>query len=218
MSDSVLAGPSHEGLAAALLDEVPEPQDGWQALFRTVLHNARNPMAVVDEDRRIVDVNPAAEALTGFARPQLIGRLADDFFAEHERAGFAREWRELVPAGDGNAEREMLCADGGRVVIRYKAASRRAGGRGLVLYLATQVRPVAPHGDPERDSAMRYAFSPREREVVQLVAQGLTTRDIADELRVSLETVRTHIRHAMAKLGSRTRAQLVARALAEGLI
>ena|SRR5436190_6547478 len=217
MSDSVLAGPSHEGLAAALPDERTDREDGWQALFRTVLHNARNPMAVVDEDRRIVDVNPAAEALTGFQRPQLIGRLADDFFAEHERVGFAREWRELV-TGDGNAEREMLCADGGRVLIRYKAARRTAGGRGFVLYLATQVRPAPPHGDRERDSAMRYAFSPREREVVQLVAQGLTTRDIADELRVSLETVRTHIRHAMGKLGSRTRAQLVAKALEEGLI
>src|SRR5204863_5862369 len=137
--DSLLPGPTREGLAAALPDERTEPEHGWKSLFRTVLHNAHNPMAVVDEDRRIVDVNPSAEALTGFARPQLIGRLADDFFAEHERAGFAREWRELVPKADGHAEREMLCADGGRVLIRYKAARRSADGRRLVLYLATQV-------------------------------------------------------------------------------
>jgi PAS domain S-box-containing protein len=212
MSDPALAGP-----LPAIPGSVAASDDGWESLFRTALHNARNPMVLVDEDRRIIDVNPPAEALTGFARRQLIGRLADEFFAEHERAGFAREWRELVPRGEGNAEREMLCADGGRVMIRYKAARRTAGGRRLCLYLATQVRP-APKDDAERGSAVRYAFSPREREVVQLVAQGLTTRHIADELDVSLETVRTHIRHAMAKLGSRTRAQLVAKALAEGLI
>jgi PAS domain S-box-containing protein len=205
------------GAAVPTREDVERTQDGWQSLFRAVLQNARNPMALVDEDRRIVDVNPPAEALTGFARPQLIGRVADEFFAEHERAGFAREWRELVQNGDGHAEREMLCADGGRVLIRYKASHRAVGDRRFVLYLATQVRPAA-RPDPQSRSAGRYTFSPREREVVQLVAQGLTTRDIADELRVSLETVRTHIRNAMAKLGSRTRAQLVAKALAERLI
>jgi DNA-binding NarL/FixJ family response regulator len=53
---------------------------------------------------------------------------------------------------------------------------------------------------------------------VRLVAQGFTTRDIADELRLSLETVRTHIRNAMGKLRARTRAQLVAKALQERLM
>jgi PAS domain S-box-containing protein len=179
--------------------------EGWKALFRAVLQNTRNPMAVVDEDRRIVDVNPPAMALTGFARPELIGRTADEFFADHEKPDFEREWLQLVLSGDGMAEREMVCADGGRVTIQYRASRRAVGSRRLVVYLATQVRPVT-------------GFSPREQEIVRLVAQGFTTRDIADELRLSLETVRTHIRNAMAKLRARTRAQLVARALQERMI
>ena len=165
-----------------------------------------------------MDVNPAAEALTGFQRRQLIGRLADEFFAEHERAGFAREWRELVPTGDGNAEREMLCADGGRVLIRYKAARRMAGGRRLVLYLATEVRPAPSHGDPERDSAMRYAFSPREREVVQLVAEGLSNKQVGRHLYLSVKTVESHRGAAMRKAGVSSTADLVRYAVRNHLV
>src|SRR3954447_2653562 len=203
-------------LAAAESPGEGAPGEGWKSLFRAVLQNARNPMALVDEDRRIVEVNPSATALTGFARSQLIGRAADDFVPDHEKEGFDREWRQLLLTGDGNAEREMLCADGGRVTIQYRASRSIVGERRLVLYLATQVRPALEAAQP---TAIRsYSFSPREQEIVRLVAQGLTTRDIADQLRLSLETVRTHIRNAMGKLSARTRAQLVAKALQERLI
>ena len=50
------------------------------------------------------------------------------------------------------------------------------------------------------------------------MALGLATRRIAGELSVSPETVRSHVRNAMAKTGAHTRAQLVALALAEGMI
>jgi DNA-binding CsgD family transcriptional regulator len=59
-------------------------------------------------------------------------------------------------------------------------------------------------------------LSEREREVVTLVALGRDTREIAGELHISPETVRTHVRNAMAKLGVRTRAQLVADVLCAG--
>jgi DNA-binding NarL/FixJ family response regulator len=48
---------------------------------------------------------------------------------------------------------------------------------------------------------------------VTLIAMGRETSQIAQELHVSPETVRTHVRNAMAKLGAHTRAQLVATAL-----
>jgi DNA-binding CsgD family transcriptional regulator len=59
-------------------------------------------------------------------------------------------------------------------------------------------------------------LSAREREVVRLVAAGATGPEIADELRIAHDTVRTHARNAMAKVGARSRAHLVAKALAEG--
>jgi DNA-binding CsgD family transcriptional regulator len=49
-----------------------------------------------------------------------------------------------------------------------------------------------------------------------MVALGASGPEIADELRISHDTVRTHVRNAMTKLGARSRAQLVAMSLAEG--
>jgi DNA-binding NarL/FixJ family response regulator len=57
----------------------------------------------------------------------------------------------------------------------------------------------------------------REREVVTLVAQGLTNHEIAQRLSVSPATARTHVSHAMIKLGARDRAQLVVFAYQSGL-
>src|SRR6185436_8255439 len=58
----------------------------------------------------------------------------------------------------------------------------------------------------------------REREVVALVAMGLSNEDIAERLVVSPHTAKTHINRAMAKLGARDRAQLVIRAYEGGLV
>ena len=58
----------------------------------------------------------------------------------------------------------------------------------------------------------------REREVLALVASGLEGKEIAHELFVSHDTVRTHVAHALAKLGARSRAQAVGIAVRRGLI
>jgi DNA-binding NarL/FixJ family response regulator len=57
----------------------------------------------------------------------------------------------------------------------------------------------------------------REREIVRLVAQGSSGPEIAAELHIAHDTVRTHVRNAMTKLGARSRAHLVAKALGDGL-
>jgi len=51
---------------------------------------------------------------------------------------------------------------------------------------------------------------------VRHVAQGESGREIADELGIAHDTVRTHVRNAMEKVGARSRAHLVAKALGEG--
>jgi DNA-binding CsgD family transcriptional regulator len=53
-------------------------------------------------------------------------------------------------------------------------------------------------------------LSPREHEIVSMLARGDAGREIAAKLQLSGETVRTHIRNAMARTGTRTRSQLVA--------
>lgn len=71
-----------------------------------------------------------------------------------------------------------------------------------------------------RDGADETAFSTlttREREIVQLLAEGHSTKQISSRLRVSPKTVATHREHAMAKLNINSIAQLTRYAIAEGL-
>ena len=53
---------------------------------------------------------------------------------------------------------------------------------------------------------------------MRLVALGATGPEIADELRITHDTVRTHVRNAMVKQGARSRAHLVAKALGTGVL
>ena len=76
-------------------------------------------------------------------------------------------------------------------------------------------RPAQP-GQPAQAAAIA-SLTEREREVVSLVAAGLSNDEIADQLVVSPLTAKTHVSRAMTKLSARDRAQLVVIAYATGL-
>ncbi|MGO9958618.1 MAG: LuxR C-terminal-related transcriptional regulator [Solirubrobacteraceae bacterium] len=114
-------------------------------------------------------------------------------------------------------------------VIRYEPLRRamRAGAGGSVLklspasHLIDALRTVAAgdtYLDPRLEAIMhgpgelqRFgALSPRELEILGLLADGLTGSLIAQRLVLSPETVRTHVRNATYKLGARSRVQAVA--------
>lgn len=61
-------------------------------------------------------------------------------------------------------------------------------------------------------------LSPRERQVLERLAQGQSATAVAHDLGVSPETVRTHVRNAMRKLDAHTRVQAVALAVESGTI
>jgi DNA-binding CsgD family transcriptional regulator len=86
----------------------------------------------------------------------------------------------------------------------------RIDDRVLVLVVCLHEAPVRETG-PAHDPAPLTA---REREIVRLIALGRVSREICEELHIAPDTVRTHVRNAMAKTGARTRAQLIAIALA----
>jgi DNA-binding NarL/FixJ family response regulator len=61
-------------------------------------------------------------------------------------------------------------------------------------------------------------LSPRESEMLMLLAEGLSGEEIAEKLVLSPATVRTHVQNAMVKLGAHTRGQAIATALRAGEI
>jgi DNA-binding NarL/FixJ family response regulator len=62
------------------------------------------------------------------------------------------------------------------------------------------------------------ALSPRESGVLLLICRGLSNKDIARELQIAPETVKSHAKHILLKLNARTRAEAVARAAGFGLV
>jgi DNA-binding NarL/FixJ family response regulator len=79
-------------------------------------------------------------------------------------------------------------------------------------------RPPGPTGAPAPDDGRLAELTPRERELVTLVARGLSNGEIAAALTISAATVKTHVNRAMAKLGARDRAQLVVIGYEHGLV
>jgi len=78
------------------------------------------------------------------------------------------------------------------------------------------VRDYVRHA-PRAGSSAFEALTPREREVLQLIAEGKSTKEIAAGLRVSVKTIETHRQHVMNKLGLHGIAELTKYAVREGL-
>jgi DNA-binding NarL/FixJ family response regulator len=70
---------------------------------------------------------------------------------------------------------------------------------------------------PEAEPELPDGLTPREAEVLALIAEGLTNTEIADRLVVSAATVKSHVNHIFAKANVRDRAQAVVYAYANGL-
>ena len=95
-----------------------------------------------------------------------------------------------------------------------------AGGDALLSPGVTRrlIAEFANRAKQPADTTALNALTDREREVMALVAQGLSNEDIAGTLFVSPATAKTHVSRAMAKLGARDRAQLVVFAYEAGLV
>jgi DNA-binding NarL/FixJ family response regulator len=107
--------------------------------------------------------------------------------------------------------------------VSYAAHGTMVGEIWLALFVTVSARFLNGAeliGRPQMPlpAADGSPLTAREREVVSLVALGCNTARIAAELRLSPATVRSHVRNAMGKMEAHTRAQLVARALAGGLV
>ncbi len=109
-------------------------------------------------------------------------------------------------------------ADGSPVAVQWAATTEVVGGRRLILVVALHTSRWGARfrRTPEAHSDTKV-LSAREYEIVRHVALGHTGPEIAEELGIAHDTVRSHVRNAMDKIGARSRAHLVAKVMAAEL-
>jgi DNA-binding CsgD family transcriptional regulator len=183
---------------------------------------------VQDEADNVVYANRAASELLGIDRDELRGGsglpepaecLSDDGEAVND-GGWPGP--DALRTGRTQPPRVMQIkrADGR---VRWLRALAHPIGRSVL----TSLQDVTALRRAEEDAAALAArlsgngaasgvLSPREHQVVELLAAGLTGEEVAGRLGISPATVRVHIRNATGKLGANTRTQAVAIAVARG--
>ena len=145
-----------------------------------------------------------AEVLSG------AGAEAPTPAAEHSPGGGRRLARELPHgylAASGPSPRLVLAFDQDLSSQLRQAARSRSQPLGE---LAAELLTFGLEQQAQRTRAERVleALTPRQRQVTWMTAQGQTNRQIAQALVISHETVKTHMRHALAQLGLRSKAEL----------
>jgi len=196
--------------------ETLETRSGWSALFRDAFNQSRNPMVLLDDERRHVEINGAYVQLLGYRPSELIGRPIYELRASGTPASDA-EWHAALRQKQFTGTIELLRADGGCVTVEFAGHPEVVTGRQLVLAVALRTTRGGRLRDDSIPAAERPDLSAREVDVVKLLALGYSGPEVAEELRIAHNTVRTHTRNAMTKVGARSRAQLVAMSLAECL-
>jgi|tagenome__1003787_1003787.scaffolds.fasta_scaffold20932854_3 PAS domain S-box-containing protein len=190
--------------------------------FRLAFESAPIGIALIAvPEGRWLRVNSALCELLRYEQSELVGMSfrdlthADDLEADLARAD-AMQRGELGPY---EVEKRYLRKDGS-VMWTQVNASLVFGANGEPIYSIAQFQDITERKRAEllaaqarRRNAESGPLTPREREVLALLAEGLTSADAAAQLGLSAETIETHVRRALRKLGARSRTHAVALAL-----
>jgi DNA-binding CsgD family transcriptional regulator len=176
------------GLRARVLQatDLLEREQPAIQLFTGVAGHAR---AILERDAQALMA--AADVLHSSSRPLLYAAAAEDAGAELARTDHPDTAVDQLNAAFDTYMGHEALADARRV-------GRELRGLGVQRRIVSQPR-VKTGWDSLTDS---------ELTVVNLIARGVTNRDVAEQLQLSLHTVKTHVHNAFAKLDINTRAQL----------
>jgi DNA-binding NarL/FixJ family response regulator len=203
---------------------------GGAEVGRTAVFLQRGGIAVLDSKGNVTwtDDAWAADGVAGDLPGAQIGTNLREIYhrhADHRAQAVANAIAAVLEGKVTYFEIEHRATDQDRYVLTSVAALRGAGGGAVVIHRISGDRPAPSPQWPEVRSAAGAPVSgaierltPREREVLDLMAAGLDNRAIAAKLGIRYTTVRGHVRSVMEKIGARSRLEAVARAYQSGWV
>jgi DNA-binding CsgD family transcriptional regulator len=183
-----------------------------------------NPMLIVDtEERRYLDANAAACLFMRIPREEVVNHRVDEFIPPEFQTDIDERWRKFLRDGGASEDVEWYFPDGERRVPIVVGAAPIRPRQHLIVVLPWTTHEEADAAliaevDKVEKAGHTFKLTDREREVLTLLALGDTGEQIAQQLFISPETVRTHVQHARQKLGATTRGHAIALALGAGEI
>jgi DNA-binding NarL/FixJ family response regulator len=202
-----------------------------------LLAEALSHVLAADPMLHVVGVQTNPEAIGEHVRrtdPDLL--LLSYFFMEHDDGRIARALRNQFPAlplliltSSDDDQTIFSCVQHGAVGYvnkdRFTAdlvgAIKRVS-RGEVLFPSDVLVKLLTRASQEQATARPepsvQPLAPREIELLQAVAGGLTTGEVAARMNITVHTVRTHLKHILTKLGARSKLEAVVTALRHGMI
>ena len=175
------------------------------------------PASLHDVEGRFVRINAAAERAIGSSNAHWLGRHFAEPVPPEARENVEAQFRRAVETGEPT-DFETVFTDASGTIRGVRAQHlplRRGDAIVGVLILAFDVRqPLSERIDLE----LHPRLTPRQREILDLIASGLSTSEIARELTLSTETVRNHLRSVFRELHVHTRLEAIAAAQRVGLL
>jgi PAS domain S-box-containing protein len=175
------------------------------------------PATLHNIEGRFVHMNAAAERASGKSNAEMLGLPLTELLPPEARRNVEAQFRRVVELGAPTDFETVFIDESGHLRgVRVQQLPLR-DGEGIVgaLILAFDVRqpPVEPIGlTPEPQ------MTARQRQILGLIASGLSTSEIARELTLSTETVRNHVRNVFRELHVHTRLDAIAAARRIGLL
>jgi PAS domain S-box-containing protein len=175
------------------------------------LEQVNVPSYVIDSTGVIRWVNAAARKIVGDARGRQFTSVVAAEDTRRARESFAQKIAGTAEVTD--AEVVLLGRDGHRVAAEVSSVPLHRGDR--VIGVFGQLSHV--HDEPA-DPPPHPELTPRQSEILKLLARGYSTRQMAEEMHISTETVRNHVRNVLRGLGVHSRIEAVALARREHVI
>ncbi|HEX3454986.1 MAG TPA: LuxR C-terminal-related transcriptional regulator [Gaiellaceae bacterium] len=168
------------------------------------------PAYAVDRHGIIRWINSATHELVGDIRGRQQSSVVVPEQARAAKESFLRKMMGTEKSTDASVV--VVEPGGSRVVVEISSCPLRDGGRIVGVWGVVRHREemAAPKPHPH--------LTPRQNEVLHLLAHGRSTAQIAEELHLSTDTVRNHVRRMLRALGAHSRVEALAVAHREGLL